>query len=68
MLRKFKLIEPVEFGAISGRKKQIQKIEFGKNSKGEYWVEGSHDGYESYGASYKRTLFLKCNNFTFQNS
>lgn len=56
-------IEPVEvWGNFKAGKKAISKNRnCGKNSKGEYWVQGSHDGYENQGASYKRTLYLKFN-------
>tara|TARA_B100000963_G_scaffold142632_1_gene124135 strand:- start:4052 stop:5875 length:1824 start_codon:yes stop_codon:yes gene_type:complete len=57
-------IEPIEvWGNFRAGKKAISKNRnCGKNTKGEYWVEGSHDGYENHGASYKRNLYLKFEN------
>ncbi len=54
-------IEPVEVwdNFRAGRKAKTQNRSFGKNKNSEYWVQGSHDGYESNGAVYKRKLKLK---------
>ena len=57
-------IEPVEVWSNfkAGRKAISKNRNYGKNSEGEYWVQGSHDGFEKQGANYKRTLYLKCKN------